>query len=211
MPTFEIPIQVQSALIAGVVALAVAQLNNRFARQSQEDEHKRRRREWFLEKQARAAEEIVGALDKFLKEVAEKSSAVRSRLLIASLPDLFESEFVESKPQEDSRIIYELGEKSKNITASHDAWFTYDAARLAVWFDNPMQEGVSLDNLKSQFKLINGLLDRVVYRMFTSDLKNNQTYDSIQRDIENIDKEYKTLLLSASRAQQELVQKLWEG
>jgi hypothetical protein len=200
-----------SVIISSIVTVTLNQTNNRFTRESKEEEHRRKRREWFLEKQSRDAEEIIMTFDKFLKEVAEKSGAVQALLFKVALPPLVQVEFSEEAVQTYKLEAFDIGSRFGSITTSHRAWFTYDAVRLTVWFDNFTQKSIGLDSLKNQFRHINALLDGIASDLFFADIKNTKELNAIQEDIDSIKKEYSKLVSDAYHTQRELVQKLWEG
>lgn len=147
---------VQAALIAGVVSLTVVLLNTRSLRESRQDEHRRRRQDWFLEKQARDAEEIVATLDGFLKDLSRDMEALDSITGMAvdySAPYAYD--FASETPENIQRLITDESKVSKQTmrtAAAHIAWFTYDARRLCVWFEPTAKVDGYLDALSELFR-----------------------------------------------------------
>lgn len=143
---------VQAAFVAGMVSLLVTWLNNYFARQNTQEAENRKRQNWFLEKQARDAEEIILALDNFIKVLANDLSVVddidTEMIVMFGFTDVEPSgaEF-----QHVGKLLDTLNSELAKNKSSQDNWFTYDAPRLSVWFTGPLKVDKRLERLNDEF------------------------------------------------------------
>ncbi len=207
-------VAVQSALVGGFTALAVALLNNYFVSRSKEVERSHKRREWFLEKQARDAEEIIQALDGFIKVLAESFAEVDRLISNAYTFERYQSSD-NDKSEEIKVQSGELLSKFDALGSMRQSWFTYDLARLTVWFDGSIQKNSDIVELGKAFKKVENLLKIVpfgLWGVYEFSLHPREAeLDNVKKDYRESETEWKKLIEKTAEVQRKLVQQMQEG
>jgi hypothetical protein len=207
---------VQAALVSGVVSLIVVLLNARSLRETRGDEHRRRRQDWFLEKQARDAEDIVTTLERFSKQFSTQLGEVSSwfhklstyNVLFGDRSDNEATEQANERFFEDAK---NLASTIQSNNAPLEAWFNHDALRLTVWFEDFHQVDKQLVELGRKFthlqwRLSNFLAQHDRLPVFFR----QRLHDEAGKVLEEIQQEWKELASEIVQIQRGLIDGLRE-
>jgi gas vesicle protein len=205
-----------SALIAALVSLIISTKNNQSVRQSQEDEFKRKRHDWFLQKQARDAEDIVTTLERFSKQFSTQLGEVSSwfhklstyNVLFGDRSDNEATEQANERFFEDAKT---LAFKIQSNNAPLEAWFNHDALRLTVWFEDFHQVDKQLVELGRKFTHLQWRLSNFPSQYNRLPISFGQRlHDEAGKVLEEIQREWKELASEITQTQRGLIDSLRE-
>ncbi len=211
---------VLAAFVAGIVSLIVSHFNNRSTRRSQEDEYQRRRREWFLEKQARDAEEIVASLERFSKQFSYHLGELDTWLFeVSCLFEIIDHDFSEegeaAADHEKTRLVKRCQEFSPKIhddMKAFERWVSYDVPRLTVWFEDFNQVDKELANLGDRFVALQRNLANFSVMSGRLPIKPDSTrqtlFDRASEKLFEIEREWTGLVADVAKTQRSLVNHL---
>jgi hypothetical protein len=205
---------VQAALVSGVVSLTVVLLNARSLRETRGDEHRRRRQDWFLEKQARDAEEIVATFERFSKQFSGHLRQAASLMIDAtSILDILErdlsSDELKLQKKRLSDDFRKLGTKVRADRPAVETWFNYDLLRLTVWFDGLLPRDEKFTDLGLKFAKLHVRLSNssMLNAHITQrpDSSREAAFDKAGQNLEEIQEEWIVLLEDIGQLQRNLI------
>jgi hypothetical protein len=208
---------VQAALVSGVVSLIVVLLNARSLRETRGDEHRRRRQDWFLEKQARDAEEIVATFEQFSKQFSTHLRQAASLMVSATtIFDILErdlsSDDLKIHMKQLSDDFRKLGAKVRADSPAVETWLNYDLLRLTVWFDGFLPRDEKFTDLGLRFEKLHTRLS--TFSIFGShyaqspDSSRKDVFDRASQNLKEIQEEWVVLLEDIGQFQRDLVGRL---